>query len=494
MGALTTFFLILVFLRVSTYFSKLFGAPDGVTSLLSQNLTIVHFGWPVLAFTDNVGCIVRNTKTQELTCTGMPPDHSTNTGNTILRVCSNDIGFTEPPKGQQQMNVYILTATATHLGVTEVTDRASEQFHTLEFPQTWISAPSYDIFPGETLDVIEIDGTGGNGRTKPLGLVLVSNAYRGPDKTGAATAESETIILTNGPQDLPLEVTPDELAFPVAEAFEGPDVCAVWEDTSTCTTSRSGESNAREPLLDTKHMFLGRHVTTMQRGESSETVLSDKGGDDIETRGALDTVLFDSRQDESDKCPEIEVPRSKVLRVPGSESVQAENVQASTTAPSTILVNVTTPPSNVTSVEPAANVSLTLQPTVSPPTKSPSASPVATTLAPSKLPTVTTQPPSQVPTATTQFPSLLPTATTQPPSPQPTTLTITVAPAPAPAPVPLTNTSRPTGAIATAVVMPHETWESATFFTSGAPFTSVSVPLGLGIFVFPIFAFLNWLG
>ena len=184
-------------------------------------------------FTDNIGCIVRDKATGGIICTGFPPDHSTNTGNTILRVCSNDIGFAAPPASQTRINIYVLTATATHLGETAVTDRASEQFHTISFPKPWLSAPSYDIYPGETLETIEIDGTGGDGTSKPLGLMLVTNSNRGPTNTGAASSESETLIITNGPQNLPIEVTPDDLEFPVAEALEGPECTTYF---NLCTT------------------------------------------------------------------------------------------------------------------------------------------------------------------------------------------------------------------------------------------------------------------
>ena len=399
-------------------------------------------------FTDNVDCVVRNTNTGEIKCTGMPPDHSTNTGNTILRVCSNDLGFVDPPETQQQINVYILTATATHLGVTEVTDRASEQFHTLEFPQTWISAPSYDIYPGETLDVIEVGGSGGNSIAKPLGLMLVSNSYRGPLKTGAATAETETLILTNGQQDLPVEVTPDELVFPVAEDFEGPDVCAAWEETGDCANVRSGISSADELLtLNTKHLFARQHVT-MRREESNENVLTDEGGDDMETRGSLEALLDESRQGDGGKCPEIEVPRSRVLRVPGS--------QISTTAPT----GTSAPANNFTSTNELGGD--TLSPTIPPTTTSPTAPPVVVTLAPSLSPIVSTQPPSRLPTTL----------------------------APVAAQIPVTNSSKP--GVAAVVASAQETLESATFFTSSSPFTPVIYALGWGAVCLSTLAHVDW--
>lgn len=290
-------------------------------------------------FTDSVGCIVRNKKTGELKCTGFVPDHSTNTGNTILRVCSNDIGFAEAPKDQQQFKVYLLTATATHLGTTETTDRASEKFHTLEFPQTWISAPSYDIYSGATLEFMELDGSGGNGTDIPLGLMLVSNAYRGPKRTGAATAESETIILMNGPQILPLEVTPDELPFPVAEIFDGPS-CVAWADTETCAassaTSRSADFD--EPLFEaTKKQSFSRMQFKSDRKRKTGDEMNIKYSVAGISSSVFDT-LFDSptssKQQDGGGCPEIEVPRYfPVVRVPGSEVLQPDGIQQATMFP-----------------------------------------------------------------------------------------------------------------------------------------------------------------
>ncbi|CAB9524247.1 Subtilisin-like protease 2 [Seminavis robusta] len=285
-------------------------------------------------FTDTISCIIRDKKTNEIKCSGMPPDHSTNTANTILRVCSNDIGFATAPTEQQKINVYILTATATHLGVTEVTDRASQQFHTIEFPQAWMSAPSYDIHPGETLETLTIDGTGGNDSAKkPLGLILITNSYRGPDNTGAATRESEALILTNGELTLPIEVTPDELVFPVAKAFAGPE-CASWELTGTCASERTFEED-RERAVTPKPM---QEMFRMHREEEKSEALSSIGAEGIGGHANVDSLQSagaGKRQDEEGegKCPEVGVPRSVVLRVPATPSpTQSPTVSSRPTA------------------------------------------------------------------------------------------------------------------------------------------------------------------
>jgi hypothetical protein len=282
-------------------------------------------------FADNIGCVVRNKKTNEIICTGFAPDHSTNTANTVLRVCSNDIGFPTPPTKQTQINVYILTATATHLGVTEVTDRASDLFHTIEFPQAWISAPSYDIYPGETLETIPIDGSGGNGNDQtPLGLILITNSYRGPDNTGAATRESEALLLTLGNVTIPTELTPDELVFPVAKAFEGP-TCAVWKETGATCATAIARSFLEGGEVSTDANSTKKVYKIYREGESPEPI-SSKGDDGPQkigqTRGSLDSLLFKPREeeDETSKCPEIAVPRSAVLQVPTTSQRPAPTV------------------------------------------------------------------------------------------------------------------------------------------------------------------------
>lgn len=279
-------------------------------------------------FTDNIGCVVRDKSTETISCTGFPPDHGTNSAQTTIRACSNDIGFPTAPTGQTKINIYVLTATATHLGVTEVTDRASEQFHTIEFPQTWISAPSYDIYPGETLQTIEVDGTGGDGSSKPLGLMLVTNSNRGENSTGAASPETETLILTNGAQNLPAEVTPDDLPFPVAEAFQGPE-CTTWEDL-TCA-ARSGENGS---VLDQK---VGRNqISNVYRmqidefGGDASSPVEDESLSNILTKGALNAVLQDTGSSPAQACPESAVPRSTPLRVPGSVAGKGEMAQNTT--------------------------------------------------------------------------------------------------------------------------------------------------------------------
>lgn len=398
---------------------------------------------------------MRNKVTEELTCTGFPPDHSTNTGNTIIRACSNHIGFPEPPTGQQQINVYILTATATHLGVQEVTDRASEQFHTVGFPQAYISAPSYDIYPGNTLSTLEIDGTGGSGDTQPLGLMLVTNSYRDAESTGAAIPESETVILPIGELSLPSEVTPDMVEFPVASVFDGP-VCATWENSASCAVSRSGEHGFISD--ETFSLFSEDQAITRMYGaaENDESLLADAVRDSIHTRGAFDQILFETKQEpgegeggeEVSKCPETAVPRAVPLILNATENLTFYD--PSTFETEKPLVTNTSAPSVPPTLPPAMNVTLTIQPSASPITPLPT--PLALTMAPSSQPVSVTPTSPPVPTF------------------QPTS-------------------ARPTGPVSAAIVMyppPSQSYQTGfaaenKFPASEAVQVSLSVPFGLGL-------------
>jgi hypothetical protein len=398
-----------------------------------RRLDSFHFSGVFTPFADHIGCVIRNKKTNEIICTGFAPDHSTNTANTILRVCSNDIGFPTPPTKQTQINVYILTATATHLGVTEVTDLASEQFLTIGFPQAWISAPSYDIYPGETLETLRIDGTGGNGSDRtPLGLILITNSYRGPDNTGAATRESEALILTVGEQTIPTEVSPDELGFPVAEAFEGP-ACAAWKETGATCATAIARSFLKGSEISTNANSLKKVYKIYSEGESTESLSSngDDGDQKIgQTDGALDSLLDKLRQDEDEtsKCPEVAVPRSAVLRVSTTAPTAAPETPA-TRSPTSMTLTTQNPTtqSNSFQIGPTQNVaSETISPVL---TAAPDQNSTALQTTPAQIVTKQTAAPmasaAQNHTTQSNTPSALPvqnlTTTMRPPSSQTST-------------------------------------------------------------------------
>jgi hypothetical protein len=115
-------------------------------------------------------------------CTGFAIDHSTNTLNTVLRVCSNDLGISEP----QVINVRAITFTVpTSSPLSDITT-----FTPILFPEPALAVPSYDILPGESLDSILVTGSSQIQSTPPLSILLMTNSYRDSSSTGAATRET----------------------------------------------------------------------------------------------------------------------------------------------------------------------------------------------------------------------------------------------------------------------------------------------------------------
>jgi len=144
-------------------------------------------------------------------CTGLRSDHSGNTANTIFRVCSKDLELTR----DQEFDVRIRA-----LGFpTEISTVWESQRLTLPFPETRLSAASYDLAPGETLTNFHVTGTIGRFAN---GLQLVTNAFRSWNRTGASTAETETILVVKEGIVLAKEKTPDVLTWPVAVNRTGP--------------------------------------------------------------------------------------------------------------------------------------------------------------------------------------------------------------------------------------------------------------------------------
>jgi hypothetical protein len=180
-------------------------------------------------------------------CTGFTIDHSTNTANTVLRVCSNDLGISEP----QVINVGAVTYTL------PTPDSLSDGtvFRPILFPDPALAAPSYDVFPGGALKSILVSGPGGvPNRSPSLGLLLFTNAYRDSSNTGAATKETEALaILRSGIND-PIEVTPDVQELPVTDDVGGPDCTWKQDVPSVCPSTPAFGTSA-----DTTAMSLSRN-------------------------------------------------------------------------------------------------------------------------------------------------------------------------------------------------------------------------------------------
>jgi hypothetical protein len=300
---------------------------------------------------DIAECRLENSSGVDI-CTGFTVDHGTNTANTVLRVCSNDLGISEP----QVINVGVTTYTLpTSNSLSDGT-----VFRSILFPEPALVAPSYDVVPGGTLESILVSGPGGVPNRPPsLGLLLFTNAYRDSTNTGAATKETEALaILRSGIND-PVEVTPDVQELPVTDNVGGPDCTWKQDVPSVCPSA----TVALPSVTST-------NTTTMS--------LSRNPG----------------RRLEFSRCPENPVPRFSVT----TPSPNAAPTERPTSAPS---APVSQRPSTLTpSMRP------TMRPTNSPsqlpttliPTGGPSTDP---TLSPS-----TTLIPQQ---PTTELPSLRPT-------------------------------------------------------------------------------------
>jgi hypothetical protein len=205
----------------------------------SFDLTLFNTG-PSLSRSDIAECRLRNLATGEETCTGFTVDHSTNTANTVLRVCSNDLGISEA----QVINVAALTYTIPTAITSDVTVITQ-----ILFPDPALAASSYDILPGDSLDSIVVSGAGRVQNNLPsLGLLLLTNSYRDSSNTGAATKETEALaILRLGVND-PVEVTPDIQELPVTDDVSGPDCTWKQDLPSVCPSTAVP---AAETLVDT---------------------------------------------------------------------------------------------------------------------------------------------------------------------------------------------------------------------------------------------------
>lgn len=165
---------------------------------------------------------VFNFKTEKLGCTGFFVEHSVGSGNIILRACGEQLGLKEG----QPFLAYFFTETAPN---TVFSDSVGP--FEMYYPQPLISAPSYDIKSGETLDKLRVTNRKTNSKTLPAGIMLVTNAYRTANNTGASVKEHEAIVLLREGLGKFEEVTPDILVYPQSKNFGGPlclwrkDVC-----------------------------------------------------------------------------------------------------------------------------------------------------------------------------------------------------------------------------------------------------------------------------
>jgi subtilisin family serine protease len=147
-------------------------------------------------------------------CTGFSPDHCTNSANTIVRACSNDLGLTEPGI------IYASFALRTYRYTSGIQFEQEVGPIAVPFPRGSLAAPSYDVASGETLNSFTVSGTIG---PSTVGVQLVTNSYRNNNSTGAATRNTETLFILQEGTTLEVETTPDTiLPLPIARDFAGP--------------------------------------------------------------------------------------------------------------------------------------------------------------------------------------------------------------------------------------------------------------------------------
>jgi len=147
--------------------------------------------------------------THKQQCTGYTPDHATNTANSVLPACTDDLGLNKVTTYTFPTNKKISDA----LG-----------WRRISVTQAALSASSYDVETRATLEDLIISGSGftPDGHA-PLGLLLFTNSFRSFLQTGASTKESEALVLLmRSGVTIPHESSVDTLNFPFARNLVGP--------------------------------------------------------------------------------------------------------------------------------------------------------------------------------------------------------------------------------------------------------------------------------
>ncbi|CAB9525907.1 Subtilisin-like serine protease [Seminavis robusta] len=259
-------------------------------------------------------CLVVDARTNDTECTGLPPDHSTSSSNTILRACSEDLGITD---FRGQLGVRFEAITFNDDGIIVSTDASSEDENDLiwvDFPMPALRAASYDIYPGQTIQSIKVeDRTDDDSGEPPLGLMLVTNSYRSESSTGASTPGTEAIVyLRDGlsRDSLPSEQTPDRIEFPPTEDLNGPQCSWAEVDDQNCDTGAFNDPN---------------DITI----DASDTLESPMGGDERPLMPPTMPLLSgfglsQTRHHDGSSvfgCTPIEVPRAAVITSPRTSPV-----------------------------------------------------------------------------------------------------------------------------------------------------------------------------
>jgi hypothetical protein len=166
-------------------------------------------------------------------------DHATNTRNLVMRTCAEDVGLS---LGEER-TIIVAFGVQTIPSSVDLTDNLGSFRITL--PGSTLTAPSVDIYPGDTLSdyTISISSHGLPSDSVEEGMILVTNSFREEGRTGSATTGTETILVLREGITASSERTLDGEPFPDAEDTTGPEClwqknfCSVVVPTGQPTTS-----------------------------------------------------------------------------------------------------------------------------------------------------------------------------------------------------------------------------------------------------------------
>ena len=182
---------------------------------------------PQQHLTTHTECRVQDANTLVWTCSGFAPDHAGATSDVIIRACSEDLGLDSSRTSTLQVKFRAIS-----FGSAFVETDRSDVFTPILFPTAALAGPSFDVEPGSKWSDIVVTGPG----QTPVGqnsggLLLITNSYRSPTSTGAATRETEAIAIATRGTQIFQEQTLDRLVYPKVGNVDGP-ICSRWTGPS----------------------------------------------------------------------------------------------------------------------------------------------------------------------------------------------------------------------------------------------------------------------
>jgi hypothetical protein len=117
-------------------------------------------------------------------------EHSTNTGNTVLLICGEQIGMGAADLLSTQVNMNVFAQDFYFGGPGDLV----EGLTVTPLGERWLGVPE-DVAGGSTgnLDVYDFGAFPGN--SPELGLMLITNGDRGAGNRGGATKDTEALLL-----------------------------------------------------------------------------------------------------------------------------------------------------------------------------------------------------------------------------------------------------------------------------------------------------------